>query len=349
MLYARVFYNCTGLTHISIPSNVTFIWNMVFYGCTNLTDVTLPSGISYIYDDTFSNCTSLKRITIPSSVTGIGSNAFYNCTSLETVEIPSSVTLIDTSAFQSCTSIKRVAIPDSVARIEGKAFDGCSGLATVVIGSGLNYMGDNAFSLCSGLTGIYFQGNAPALGGSNVFWGDESLTVYYQPGTTIWESTFGGRPTSPLSTRIDNFRFANQLAPDGVQDLLTSAGDGVANIYKYAFNMIGNGLGQQPALEIPNNQRINLSSNAGLPLPQIHAEGGTRLQWTYIRRKASTSPGISYLVEFCDDLTTDSWGANPSAEETAMDLDGSDFERVTVVDSVTNANRRFSRIRITIP
>ena len=49
---------------------------------------------------------------------------------------------------------------------------------------------------CTSLTGVYFQGNAPSLGGSYVFYGDNNATVYYLPGTTGWGTTFGGRPTA---------------------------------------------------------------------------------------------------------------------------------------------------------
>jgi len=45
------------------------------------------------------------------------------------------------------------------------------------------------------LTGIYFERNAPSVGGV-VFADDLNATVYYLPGTTGWGPTFGGRPTA---------------------------------------------------------------------------------------------------------------------------------------------------------
>ena len=38
------------------------------------------------------------------------------------------------------------------------------------------------------------KGDAPMLGGTNVFADDDHLTVYNLPGTTGWDRTFGGRP-----------------------------------------------------------------------------------------------------------------------------------------------------------
>ncbi|SPE58148.1 hypothetical protein SBV1_2720012 [Verrucomicrobia bacterium] len=52
-----------------------------------------------------------------------------------------------------------------------------------------------AFFGCTSLTRVYFEGNAPSLGGSSVFTGDNNATVYYLPGTTGWGPTFGGLPT----------------------------------------------------------------------------------------------------------------------------------------------------------
>lgn len=151
-----------------------------------------------------------------------------------------------------------------------------------------------------------------------------------------------------LNTLFTKFRTASGLASDGSQDLLTPAGDGVPNLYKFAFNMIGSGPGQAASLSVPNNLSAGLSGSAGLPFSETSVNGQTQLRWTYIRRKASTSPGITYLVEFCDDLVTNSWAVNPSASESAVDID-STFERVTVTDSVTGAGKRFFRVRVTVP
>jgi hypothetical protein len=53
-----------------------------------------------------------------------------------------------------------------------------------------------AFYYCVSFKGIYFNGNAPSLGGSYVFEGATNATVYYLLGTTGWGATFGGRPTA---------------------------------------------------------------------------------------------------------------------------------------------------------
>ena len=117
-------------------------------------------------------------VTIPATINGypvtsIGSYAFYGINSLTSVTIPNSVTSIGSYAFEYCTSLTSVTIPNSVTGIAAQAFDSCTSL-----------------------TGVYFQGNAPSLGGLNVFYNDANATVYYLPGTTGWGATYGGLPTA---------------------------------------------------------------------------------------------------------------------------------------------------------
>jgi hypothetical protein len=83
------------------------------------------------------------------------------------------VTCIGSAAFSNFTNVTSVTIPASVTNI-----------------------GDSAFSGCANLVGVYFLGNAPSVGGTNVFTGDSNAIVYYLAGTTGWGSTFDGCPTT---------------------------------------------------------------------------------------------------------------------------------------------------------
>ena len=82
---AYTFYNCSGLTSVTIPNSVTTIGNLAFYGCSGLTSVTIPNSVTNIGDYAFANCSGLTSVTIPNSVTTIGMEAFSYCTRLTTL------------------------------------------------------------------------------------------------------------------------------------------------------------------------------------------------------------------------------------------------------------------------
>jgi fibronectin type 3 domain-containing protein len=143
-------------------------------------------------------------------------------------------------------------------------------------------------------------------------------------------------------TGLQTFRATHGLTADGSQDLLLPAGDGVANLLKYAFNMIGELEGQAATLANPNTTVLAPGDSAGLPLAGVDGTG--KLQITYIRRKAASQPGITYSVEWSDTLASGSWTTNPSASENVTSLDAI-FERVTLTDSAT-FGKRFVRVRV---
>ena len=180
-----VFYGCSGLTSLTIPSGVTSIGNEAFSGCSGLTSLTIPSSVTSIGGWAFSGCSGLTSLTIPSSVTSIGESAFWGCSGLTSLTIPSSVTSIGWGAFAECGGLTSLTIPSSVTSIDRYAFAGCSGLTSLTIPSGVTSIGDGAFYGCSGLTSIYaYLEKIPVLG-SNVFYGCDAknCTVYVPKGT----------------------------------------------------------------------------------------------------------------------------------------------------------------------
>jgi hypothetical protein len=81
------FYNCSGLTSVSIPSSVTTIGQNSFQG-TGLTSLTLPSSITSIQAYAFSGCTSLTSVNcLGSTPPSLGSDCFSG-TSITDVFVP---------------------------------------------------------------------------------------------------------------------------------------------------------------------------------------------------------------------------------------------------------------------
>ena len=180
-----VFYDCSGLTSLTIPSGVTSIGYRAFKGCSGLTSLTLSSGVTAIGKEAFYGCSGLTSLTIPSSVTEIGELAFEGCSGLTSMTIPSSVTSIGWGAFAECTGLTSLTIPSSVTSIDNFTFAGCSGLTSLTIPSSVTLIGCEAFSGCSGLTSIYaYLEKIPELG-SNVFTGcnAKNCILYVPTGT----------------------------------------------------------------------------------------------------------------------------------------------------------------------
>lgn len=141
-------------------------------------------------------------------------------------------------------------------------------------------------------------------------------------------------------TRLERWREAHFGSYDNSGDGADSAapwGDGVANLLKYALNL-------DPTA--PDASVMTVTGTKGLPLAGLDAAG--RLTFTFVRRSVGTRPGITYTVQFSDDLVA--WTSNPSATETATPIDA-EFDRVVVADSVAAGavRRRFVRLLVTTP
>ena len=118
------FYECSGLTSVTIGNSVTSIGGYAFYECSGLTSVTIGNSVTSIGNYAFYRCSGLTSVTIPNSVTSIGDYAFW-CSGLTSVTIPNSVTSIGEYAFSGCDGLTSVTIGNSVTSIGNKVFEGC--------------------------------------------------------------------------------------------------------------------------------------------------------------------------------------------------------------------------------
>ena len=186
-----VFYGCSGLTSLTLPSSVTSIGDGVFSGCSGLTSLTIPSGVISIGKWAFSRCSGLTSMTIPSGVTSIGDQTFDGCSGLTSLTLPSGVTSIGDMAFEGCSGLTSLTLPSGVTSIGRFTFSGCSGLTSLTIPSGVTSIGYSAFYGCSGLTSLTIPSSVTEIGES-AFRDCSGLTSLTLPSgvTSIGESAF---------------------------------------------------------------------------------------------------------------------------------------------------------------
>ena len=184
------FYECSGVTSLTIPSSVTYLANSAFQN-SGLTSLTIPNTVTSIGNSIFRDCSALTTVTIGSGITsGLMGDQFYGCTNLTTlavdegsttykavdgmllskdgtkficcpqtktsVTIPASVTSINTYAFYKVNGLTTITVPDNVTVINNEAFYYCTGLTTVSIGNGLSALYGSSFDYCSSLTTVNF-------------------------------------------------------------------------------------------------------------------------------------------------------------------------------------------------
>ncbi|MEI8386715.1 MAG: Ig-like domain-containing protein [Verrucomicrobiota bacterium] len=114
--------------------------------------------------------------------------------------------------------------------------------------------------------------------------------------------------------------------------------DGVCNLLEYALNL------DTKTADV--STMIAGTGTGGLPLVRVENVGGqNRLTVEHVRRKAASTPGITYAVEFSSNLSN-SWSATGTETVTSIDTT---WERVKTTDQQSSSPSRFTRLKVTQP
>ena len=294
------FNNCSGLTSITIPNNVTGIGDYAFSGCTGLTSVTIPNSVTSIGEAAFAYCRGLLSVRIDNSVTSIGNKAFYECSSLSSLSIGNNVTSIGNEAFYNCRSLlTSITIPNSVTSIGHSAFYNCFVLSSVIIGNNVTSIGNHAFYNCCGLKSITIPNSVTSLG-NYAFYACEGLTSV----------TLGN---SVESIGSEAFRGCSGLTS-------VTLGNNVESIGEYAFS----GCSSLPSVTIPNSvTSIGISAFSYCSsLTSITIPNNV------------TSIG-NYAFDGCRNLKSVTFGSNMSVIGAGAFYNCSSLKSVTIPESVT--------------
>ena len=180
-----------------IPGSVTEIGEYAFYDCSGMTSVTILNSVNSIGANAFDGCSGLTSVIIPNSVNSIGANAFDGCSGLTSVIIPNSVNSIGANAFDGCSGLKKSAYPSGLSNPfsdgtsiqyprEGAIieegfvygpeknaiyFAPLSFEGEYIIPNSVTSIGSSAFSGCSGLTDLVIEDSD-----KNLHFGEEVFT-----------------------------------------------------------------------------------------------------------------------------------------------------------------------------
>ena len=126
---------------------MTSIGNYTFFNCSGLTSVTIPNSVTSIEEGAFDRCSGLTSVTIPNSVTSIGEYAFSDCYKMTALSLSENLAIVRRRAFMYCSSLKELIIPAKVEFIYQEAFAVCSGLESIkVLATTPPFAYDNTFS-----------------------------------------------------------------------------------------------------------------------------------------------------------------------------------------------------------
>lgn len=135
---------------------------------------------------------------------------------------------------------------------------------------------------------------------------------------------------NPVSSPFETWA---SVLPEGQRGAnQTPMGDGVTNLEKFAFNL-------NPLAPDVRHLTVGANNPAGLP-GGAYIGGVLRLE--FLRRKATTNPGITYTAQFGSDLG--GWTDIPVGTPAGTSIDAT-WERVTVNDP-TVGPKRFGRVKV---
>lgn len=150
------FYECTELTEVALPPDLTALPDLLLTGCKALEELSLPDGLRSIGMGALQQCCSLRKLFCPDSVATIGKSAFAGCEALTRIRLPVGLTELSARLLADCSALTELDIPSTVTAIGDGALWGCSSLSAIVLPEGVTSISSNALRDCTALETFTF-------------------------------------------------------------------------------------------------------------------------------------------------------------------------------------------------
>ena len=207
-----IFEGCNNLRTINIGEDVIQLPLYFAKSCSGLSEITIPTNIKKIGKEAFAYCQNLSKLTFNAKNCSYeSSDAFVGDSSLTEVIIDKNVKIIPNGFLNGCVNIKDVNIPETVTSIGEKAFKNCENIKTFVFSENIQSIGKDAFVGCSNLESVSCKAtNTPKVDG-DLGWSDDvkiyipCAYIYYYNNADFWkEQRFECDTTVAVATKSES-------------------------------------------------------------------------------------------------------------------------------------------------
>ena len=245
-LQKEAFWDCAGLSSLSIPDTLRDFSRINVQNCSTLTQYIVSSGNPYFSNDDSGVLFSKDKTKllqypqaktgdyeIPEGVLEIGSKAFYACEKLGSISFPASLCAIGERAFSQSIGLSSITLPDGLTEIGKYAFSQCKSLSSVILPENLTLIAEGTFRFCSALTSVRFPQGLTEIGPDAFSSCNNLLSADLPEGLkTIGKEAFSGCksmnvvhiPESLQSTGSGIFRECASLTQVELPDSLLNVG-----------------------------------------------------------------------------------------------------------------------------
>lgn len=149
--------NCRSLSRLTIHDGITFIEYDAF-SFTGITEITMPSELSTLEKNVLRKCLNLRKVDFSYcyNLISLPNDLFAGDVSLSEIVLPPKLESIPNYAF-SGTSLESIIFPETFRQFGNSVFMDCKQLKSVYIFGKSLFLSSQMFSGCSSLTKIYIN------------------------------------------------------------------------------------------------------------------------------------------------------------------------------------------------